>query len=261
MKPNSTASVIVPIYKPNPEWLEACLHSIRSQTYPVELVTVEDTEGKGAWHARNLGLEKATGDYIAFCDADDYLEPFAIERMVEAIDGDVDMVVGSFRKFGEWEQTVSHPTVTWGLEKVADYVMWNLRHPMHNQLLSGCWAKMYRKSLVRLFPRLTTAEDTAFNFDYLSRCCYVRVLEDVVYNNRKHSDSLSTAFDEKDKWGLFRVMEALMHVRNFLTEFYSEDVIDQAIDNSKVYHAMLYYMRICNQTKLPMREVLMKLYQ
>ena len=253
-------SVIVPVHKPNPEWLNFALESVRSQTYPVELVVVEDTESKGAWDARNRGLERATGDYIAFCDADDYMEPYAIERMVAAMDG-VDMVVGSFRKFGEWEQTVSHPQATWDMGEVARYVIENLWHPMNNQLLSGCWAKLYRRHFVDRFPALTTAEDMAFNFDYLARTCsYVRVVEDVVYNNRKHSASLSTTFDERDKGGLFRVLEALRYVRRFLVDYNDEAIIDSAIDHSKAYHAMLYYMRICNQTKLPMREVLMKLY-
>ena len=37
----------------------------------VETIVIEDDEGRGPSWARNRGLERATGDYVFFCDADD----------------------------------------------------------------------------------------------------------------------------------------------------------------------------------------------
>ena len=252
-------SLIVPVYNAD-DWFPECLASIRAQTYgDVELIVIDDPEGTGAGCARNRGLEKATGDYIAFCDADDYLEPDAIERMVHVATG-VEMVIGSFRKFGDFDQRVSHHTETMNRRKVAKYCLGNLRSPRSNQMLSGCWAKLYRRELVGRFPALTTAEDMAFNYDYLKRCENVRFLNSIVYHNRKRKGSLSTTFNENDKPGLFGFLLALRYVRTFLEEFYEDEEIENAIDNSKVYHTMLYYMRICQQTGKPMRDVLMELY-
>lgn len=99
-------SVIVPIYNVV-EWLPRCVNSIRRQTYPhLEIILVDDgsTDNSGAmaekfaiedrrvrvFHkenggvstARNLGIEKARGEYIGFVDSDDYLEPEMYERLL-----------------------------------------------------------------------------------------------------------------------------------------------------------------------------------
>lgn len=89
-------SVVVPAYNAETT-IGACLSGLLTQTYPrVEIVVVDDgsTDGTaricraheprirylrqdnaGSAAARNAALELATGDFIAFCDADDVLLP------------------------------------------------------------------------------------------------------------------------------------------------------------------------------------------
>lgn len=256
-----TVSLIVPVYKAE-QWIDECKASICAQTYKdIEIIFIDDKEGSGAAAARNSGLEKATGEFVAFCDADDYMAPDAIEKLVAAMDG-ADLACGSFRKFGNFDQIVSHPTQMLDRAQVAQYVMGNLRSPRTNQLLSGCWAKMYRSDLISPFPELTTAEDMAFNFTYIHnwKCKRVKFIEDVVYYNRKRTGSLSTTFDQNDKRGLLGFSNALKYVHTFLSSFYAPSEVDEAIDNSKVYHSMLYFMRICEHTGLPMKEAFMALH-
>lgn len=236
-------SLIVPVYRAE-RWIAECTASIQAQTYKdVELLVIDDAQGSGAWAARNRGLAKAGGEFIAFCDADDYLSPDALEKMVAAMDG-ADMVAASFRKFGEFEMTVSHETKLMQDWQVAHYAMGNMRNPRANQLLSGCWAKLYRRGLVGTFPPLTTAEDMALNFDCLTRCSNVRFLSDVVYHNRKRTGSLSTTFSDDNRAGLFGFMDALKYVKRFLLEFYPPGEVEDALDSSKTYHAILYAQRI-----------------
>lgn len=239
-----TVSVIVPVYKPDERMFEQALDSIHSQHYADrELIVVDDRKGEGAATARNRGLALATGEFVMFVDADDYLEPGAIGTLVTAIEG-VDMAVGSFRKFGNFESVVSHPSETLTQKQVAEYAMSNLLNPRSHQMLSGGWAKLFRRKFVGNFPLLTTAEDMAFNFDYLLRCRNVRFIERLVYHNRKHEGTLTTTFDEKNKPGLFGFLEGLRYVERFLAPFYPEDALRSALDNSKVYHSMLYAQRI-----------------
>lgn len=102
-------SVIVPIYNIM-DCLEKCVMSIVGQTYKdLEIILVDDgsTDGTGnlvdelgkrdsrirVFHkenggsssARNLGISKATGDFLGFVDSDDYIEPDMYELLAEAV--------------------------------------------------------------------------------------------------------------------------------------------------------------------------------
>lgn len=107
MKENAALSVIVPIYNLE-NCLPKCLDSILSQTYKdFELILVDDgsedgslavcreyqekddrirvfhQENGGVSSARNLGLDNASGSFIAFVDGDDLIEPEMFERLME----------------------------------------------------------------------------------------------------------------------------------------------------------------------------------
>ena len=99
-------SVIVPIYNVV-DYLQRCVDSIRKQSYRnLEIILVDDgstdnsgamaekfaledkrirvfhKENGGSSSARNLGIEKARGDFIGFVDSDDFIEPEMYERML-----------------------------------------------------------------------------------------------------------------------------------------------------------------------------------
>ncbi len=102
-------SVIIPTYKPQ-GYLWECLDSLCSQTLPradVEVLLVLNgcrepyeeqireylaahpelpvrfmhTDEAGVSHARNLGLDAAQGEYVAFIDDDDYVSPTYLEEL------------------------------------------------------------------------------------------------------------------------------------------------------------------------------------
>lgn len=79
-------SVVVPAWGETPFLDRACA-SIRSQTFGgTELVVAAPPEGgpMTAAAARLSGLGKASGEWIAFCDADDWMEPDAVAEMLSA---------------------------------------------------------------------------------------------------------------------------------------------------------------------------------
>lgn len=103
-------SVIVPVYNVE-QYLEECVESILKQTYSnIEVILVDDgsTDKSGSLcnifekkdcrvkvihklngglsHARNVGLEQATGDYVSFIDGDDIVSMDFIEMLYECIE-------------------------------------------------------------------------------------------------------------------------------------------------------------------------------
>ncbi len=98
-------SIITPCYNSS-EFLEETINSVINQTFTDwEWIITDDkstdhsidiikkyndpriqliisNKNGGAGHARNQSLEKATGRYITFLDADDYWEPNFLEEMV-----------------------------------------------------------------------------------------------------------------------------------------------------------------------------------
>lgn len=103
-------SVIVPIYNTE-KYLKRCINSILNQTMQdLEIILVNDasydkspqiiatyqeqhpdkikaihlSDNGGPGKARNIGLEKAEGEYISFIDSDDFIEETMLEKMIEA---------------------------------------------------------------------------------------------------------------------------------------------------------------------------------
>ena len=111
-------SLIIPVYNVS-AFLRKCLDSVQAQTYKdIEVIIVNDgstdnsleiineyvaqnsnfiaytIENSGQGGARNYGLEKASGEFVAFLDSDDYISPDCIERLAEtAINTCSDIVV------------------------------------------------------------------------------------------------------------------------------------------------------------------------
>ena len=98
-------SIIVPIYNEE-TYLDKCIHSICSQSYGgLEIILVDDGSGiscakkcdeyalkdkrirvihkqnGGLLSARKKGIEAATGEYVLFVDADDWIETVSYKHL------------------------------------------------------------------------------------------------------------------------------------------------------------------------------------
>lgn len=60
--------------------------------YP-QFIRLITTENMGQGHARNVGIDEAQGEYLYFIDSDDYLAPDAMSELLNALDGDYDILI------------------------------------------------------------------------------------------------------------------------------------------------------------------------
>ena len=91
-----TVSVVIAC--PDRSWmLEQCLEAIKSQTHkPLEVIVLPDSETGKVRPAekRNIGIERAKGDVVAFIDDDAYPEPHWIENAIKYFSEDSIAAVG-----------------------------------------------------------------------------------------------------------------------------------------------------------------------
>ncbi|RAP51827.1 MAG: hypothetical protein BZ133_02265 [Methanosphaera sp. SHI613] len=111
-------SIIIPVYNKE-RFLDKCLQSILAQSFnDYEVICVDDgstdlslsilneyakdnsnfkvfsKENEGPGSARNYGLKKATGEYILFLDADDWIESDTLDKLyTTAKNNDSDLVL------------------------------------------------------------------------------------------------------------------------------------------------------------------------
>ncbi len=105
----SKVSIIIPIYN-SEKYLKSCLDSVINQSHQnLDIILVDDgspdnsgeiadkyakkdsrikvihQKNAGLSGARNAGLKKATGDYVTFVDADDVIEPYMVQHLLDAL--------------------------------------------------------------------------------------------------------------------------------------------------------------------------------
>ncbi len=215
-------SVIVPAYNAQ-ETLEACLRSILGQSYPaLEVLVVDDGSrddtpailariagedsrvvpirqaNAGVAVARNTALERATGEYVQFCDSDDELMPDSTRALVTAaVENECQLVIGPFyevlptvcklRGFYQADEAIPQTEALHRLSQHPNSFFWGV-----------LWNKLYRRDLIRehevVCDRLLPwGEDFAFNMDYMAHALRVAFVGAPVYRYYRSLNGLAAS--------------------------------------------------------------------
>ena len=246
-------SVIIPIYNTPEPLLEHCISSIQENLQQmgdeVEVLLINDGStvsyiepmfkaveaadnrfkyvykaNSGVSATRNLGIDMAQGEYITFVDSDDYLEPDALQYMIETMDK-IDAEIGFYGFVGD--STIGNSNYTRYIKMMSEIerervlinlisFIYGIDHRSHVD--HHCpWGKVFMKSHldryhIRYHTGLLYAEDTFFNF------CYMTFAKKVYVDNKLTSlRSSSCIYNSK----MFRWKAAISsNITYFMGKFY-----------------------------------------
>ena len=218
-------SLIIPIYNADP-YIEACLASLVAQTLDnIEVLLVNDhgrddsmerarrfveahPSGKifrflatphnmGPGPARNVGIEAAQGEYVAFIDSDDVVEPDFCEQLYQAAkqyDADLAYCQAQLVKDAE-TQPMNNPVIESGAFSGKKRCFF-LTH--YTTLFVSFF---YRRSLLNeygiRFPSTRSAEDSYFLTCSLLAAKRIACVDKPLYHYLVHSESLSESLNPK----------------------------------------------------------------
>lgn len=237
-------SVIVPIYNVE-KYLDQCVQALLAQTLSdIEIILIDDgspdncpkicddyaaqypnikvihKKNAGLGMACNSGLDVATGEYVAFCDSDDYVDSDMYMTMYNVAQKyTCDAVFTGLKRItmaGIPAGTVTHQ------KEFKLYKNENEIHTLLKDLIaSDPYAReeraiqvsakvvLYRRNLIEkkhlrfVSERILPSEDLIFNVDVLANSNIVCVLPQTFYNYRTNPISISHTV-KKEKFNLFK---------------------------------------------------------
>lgn len=267
-------SVIVPVYNVE-HCLNKCVESIFKQTYQnMEIILVDDgsTDSSsklcdqfavadsrfrvihkpngGVSSARNAGIDVATGEYITFCDSDDYLEPNYLEMLLETAEGNPDCghIWCCFQTVTGYQKENAAPNYS-ALEAVRYYTLQDYMTLHEMWLDTNSWNKLYRTGIIQdkrvRFPEdLSLGEDWLFNIAYIdaSENSKIAVITKPLYNYIRGNEA---SLDSKYRSDLLKIYRRLNDV--CLTHLQMWDVSDSQM--KKFFDSRFYlYERVLRNT-------------
>lgn len=211
-------SVIIPVYN-SEKFLESTILSVVNQTIGfenIELILVDDNSTdsskeiikkfskqynniKGIFldenhgcpgPARNIGMEKATSEYIMFLDNDDQYEKHLCEKLYETIlKTDADLVDCRFNQIDNISSKASSKLYDEEIKILTEGIVY------YDNIY--IWTKIYKKSIITKnniqFISQGVNEDTLFCVEYFINTKTLVSLTDYVgYDHFIHGENLST---------------------------------------------------------------------
>ena len=228
-------SVIIPVYNAA-STIRSCLDSILSGACDLEVIAVDDgssdesgtildqiaeadarvkvihQENKGNSLSRDTAIQASSGDYIVFADADDRLEPGALDQLQKKVSEsrpDI-LVYGFYTDFlaEHYSLKTQYP------DRVFEHSSEAAEFFLENGGFYLLWNKIYRAELIRGFHDFpvmkTNGQDFIFNCSVFPRAQKVESSPDIYYHYEKRLQETMVTRYLKDGYGnLKRKQDAL----------------------------------------------------
>ena len=263
MEQGPKISIIVPVYNVAP-YLRQCLDSLVGQTYrDIEIICVDDGStdesgeildqyaaddprirvihigNSGVSAARNLALDRVSGDYVIFVDGDDWIETSTCETVL-AMASRYDLVMWPYvREYPDHSEPKEIFPDTRSFDKTGCRALhrrmiglWGgeLSHPENADALSTVWGKLYRRTIIEQhhlrftdLKQIGTYEDGLFDLRYFAHISSAAYIPAYLNHYRKGS-GMTSRYRERlsAQWRtLFSLMQTYIR-ENDLGQDFSE---------------------------------------
>ena len=228
-------SVIIPVYNVE-RYLEECLNSLQHQTYTdIEVILVNDgstdnskticeryceednrfllinQKNQGQSVARNVGVVASKGEYIAFVDSDDILQRNYLEKLMQYMTEDVDIVESNFtvsKKEFLFEKSKETIIIFEGNSQEAVKIF-----PNHVLSVNPV-TKLYRREIVEVvpYPEGLIYEDIYCGIGMLKYIRKIIKIDYVGYYYRQHQASTMHQEFSPKKLDVFTVCDKLVEL-------------------------------------------------
>ena len=212
-------SVIIPVYNGR-KYIINCLNSLEKQTHKnIEIILIndgstDDTEtviqnymdkssltiqyfsqsNHGQAYTRNFGTKKATGEYIAYIDSDDYLDPDYLLKLYETAEAYHSDVVNSGYRVVKEDGTVLSEVNISPFSDVSDF---------GRAGVFVVWSKLYRREFLQKqkisFPEGKIYEDVPFSIAAKFQGQNVKSISYIGYNYVQHENSTMSSSTVKSE--------------------------------------------------------------
>lgn len=276
MAENKLISIIVPIYNAE-KYLDKCLQSIINQTLGnIEILLINDgstdssleickkyserdsrikiinKKNEGVSVARNLGIEKATGEYIAFIDSDDWIDTEFCERLYSSVKKEkAELGICNYIKenldFKEFYDIKINKKILYeeDIQKtfLSKLIERDEGERVHNLAgFRGPCAKLYKKEIlnnydIKFDENLVIGEDFLFNLNFLQKTKRITLDKGYYYHYRTNFNSATMKY-KKDCFKIYE--EILKQLEEFLNK---NDIYYK--NKNRFYKLSIKYLLIC----------------
>lgn len=205
-------SIVVPVYNAEKS-IKKCIESIVNEdvSFPYEIILINDgskdnsinvlklfanhynnikileQNNQGVSSARNLGISNASGEWIMFLDADDFLYSGWSKIVEKYLENKCDFIIFSNDNYEENDEKNVINMIT-GIQ------------PKYN--MSCIWSKMYRLEIIKqnnlkFQEGIINGEDALFNLEYYLKCKNINFEKAEIYNYSPNNLSATNSFNSK----------------------------------------------------------------
>ena len=235
-------SVIIPVFNTE-KYIEKCINSILSQSFSdIEVICINDgstdssleilsqylskdsrvkiinQNNQGAGYSRNIGIENASGEYLAFIDADDWIDEYFLEKAYSAAkkyDADIVETTQSYNVYSDNDIKLFNKKKAKGFIANGTYFRRDV-----------IWDKIYRTDFIRknkiTFPNGLCHNDAYFLLQSLYYKANIVQDNEAIYWHNKANET-SIRFKPSDEKLLSQLDMFILEIEFLNTHFFLYD--------------------------------------